>query len=95
MKWILLVILLGCLISGCGKSSPVSSSGSVPTIVHYVSTGGNDGNPGTLSAPWKTLQKALNSAEAGSTVYLRTGTYNEKVTANVSGTVDIGAYEKN
>ncbi len=53
---------------------------------YYVSTSGSNSNPGTLAAPWLTIQKAANSATAGSTVYVRGGTYGEHVTINVSGT---------
>lgn len=52
----------------------------------YVSPSGRDTNPGTLAKPWKTVQKACNAATPGSTVYLRTGTYKQKVSVNVSGT---------
>lgn len=51
----------------------------------YVSPTGNNNNPGTLLLPWKTFQKACNSALPGSTVYLRGGTYSKAV-LNVSGT---------
>ncbi len=60
------------------------------TCTHYVSTTGNDSNSGTLSSPWRTVQKAANTVGAGSTVCVRAGTYNEKVTVNVSGSS--GAY---
>lgn len=49
---------------------------------YYVATNGNDANPGTLSQPWHTIQKAANTVTAGDTVYIRAGTYNEKVTMN-------------
>ena len=47
----------------------------------YVSTAGDDLNFGTSTlSPWRTLQKALNSAGAGThTVYVRVGTYIEAV----------------
>jgi hypothetical protein len=47
----------------------------------YVSPSGSDSNPGTLSAPWQTPQKAANSAAAGQTVCFRGGTYPQTVTA--------------
>ncbi len=51
-------------------------------------TNGNDNNSGTsTSLAWKTIQKGFTSATAGSTVYIRGGTYHENVVANVSGTV--------
>lgn len=46
---------------------------------------GNDDNPGTENQPWKTIQKAFNSATPGSTVLIKQGIYNEELTANVSG----------
>jgi hypothetical protein len=55
---------------------------------YYVSTIGNDANNGTsIQTPWKTIQKACNSATANSTVLIRGGVYNENVFVNVSGTV--------
>jgi HYDIN/CFA65/VesB family protein/uncharacterized protein DUF5123/carboxypeptidase family protein/Ig-like domain-containing protein len=53
----------------------------------YVSTSGNDANSGTsLSAPWRTIQNAMNNATPGSTVNILAGTYNERLTLGVSGT---------
>lgn len=47
-----------------------------PTNAYYVSTSGNDINPGTLSKPWKTIKKALNTLRAGDTLVIRGGQYN-------------------
>jgi hypothetical protein len=52
----------------------------------FVSPTGSDAAAGTLAAPWKTFQKAANSARAGDTVFLRAGNYRELVQINVSGT---------
>jgi len=52
----------------------------------YVATDGDDNNPGTLKQPWRTIQKACNTALAGSTVYIRQGSYHENLVMNVSGT---------
>ncbi len=53
---------------------------------YYVDAAkGNDSSPGTLSSPWKTVQKGANVAVAGDTVYVRKGTYKEKVTVKNSG----------
>jgi hypothetical protein len=49
---------------------------------------GNDNNNGkAISTAWKTIQKSFNSATAGSTVFIKGGTYHEQLTANVNGTV--------
>jgi len=65
--------------------SPVNLYGD--TLTYFVAKHGNDSNPGTLLQPWLTIQKACNDAASGSRVYIMEGTYNEKVTVNVSGTV--------
>ena len=57
---------------------------------YYVSTSGNDNNAGTLSAPWRTIQKAANTVKAGDTVQVRAGTYNEVVTMKTSGNATAG-----
>jgi hypothetical protein len=57
---------------------------------YYVSTNGSDSNPGTLSAPWRTIKKAANTLVAGDTVNIRGGTYKEQVTPKNSGYA--GAY---
>jgi hypothetical protein len=54
----------------------------------YVSPTGNDAGPGTLAAPWKTLQRAANTAQPGDVVYVRGGKYAERVKFNVSGTAE-------
>ncbi len=53
---------------------------------YYVSSSnGSDSGPGSAPAPWKTLQKAADTARAGDTVYVRTGTY-ARVVVKSSGT---------
>lgn len=53
---------------------------------YYVSTTGNDANPGTVNQPWKTIQKAANTVVDGDTVIINAGTYNEQVTITKVGT---------
>ncbi len=53
--------------------------------VYYVSSSGNDNNPGTLTHPWRTLQKAADTLVAGDTVYIRAGTYRERLIPENSG----------
>jgi hypothetical protein len=54
--------------------------------IYYVSTTGNDGNPGTIGSPWLTIQHAANTVTAGATVYVFGGVYNESVNFPNSGT---------
>jgi hypothetical protein len=55
---------------------------------YYVSPSGNDSNPGSQAQPWRTIQKAADTLLAGDTVYLRAGTYHERVVAQRAGRVD-------
>ncbi len=52
---------------------------------YYVSTTGDDSNPGTESQPWRTIQHAAETIVAGDTVYVKAGTYQERVTPQNSG----------
>ena len=54
--------------------------------VYYVSTTGSDSNPGTESLPWRTIQKAADTLSAGETVYIKAGTYSERIIPKNSGT---------
>ena len=63
---------------------------------YYVATTGNDSNPGTLAAPFASMQKGADVAVAGDTVFIRGGTYkivtgssdSAGVTLSKSGTSD-------
>src|SRR5512139_2036953 len=56
---------------------------------YYVSTSGDDSNPGTEVWPWRHVAYAAGSGsgvKAGDTVYIRGGIYTERVTVGISGT---------
>lgn len=56
----------------------------------YVSTSGNDTNTGTIALPWRHIAKAASTVGPGSTVYVRGGTYNERVVLQNSGSAAAG-----
>jgi len=56
----------------------------------YVATTGVDSNPGTLDAPFRTIQHAATAAAAGDTVLVRGGVYKELVTPPHSGNATAG-----
>ncbi|MGN6086697.1 choice-of-anchor Q domain-containing protein [Trinickia sp.] len=79
--------------AAAGSNASNQSSSATATLAataHYVSTSGNNANPGTSASPWRTIQYAANKANAGDTVYIRGGIYNESVTLNVSGSASGG-----
>src|SRR5438445_1442069 len=80
VKFSALFILLVDVSGGLGQSN---SS-------FYVSTTGSDSNPGTQTAPWRTVQHAADTARAGSTVNVRGGVYEELVSINASGNATDG-----
>ncbi|MEO6288891.1 MAG: T9SS type A sorting domain-containing protein [Ginsengibacter sp.] len=53
---------------------------------YYVSSTGNDANAGTLLSPWKTMTHASSLSNAGDTIYVKAGGYNEHVIVSKSGT---------
>jgi len=59
-----------------------ASSGSVPTGPFYVSSSGNDLDPGTYAQPFRTLEKARDAMRRSAlkTTYVRAGTYNRTST---------------
>jgi hypothetical protein len=56
----------------------------------YVAKTGDDSNPGTQTAPWRTMQHAADTVRAGSTVNVHGGIYEERVTIKSSGNATDG-----
>src|ERR1700722_11181214 len=75
MRFLSPFILFACL---SGAFAQANSS-------FYVSTTGNDSNPGTQTAPWRTIQHAADTVRAGGTVNVQGGVYEELVSINKSG----------
>jgi len=69
--------MIFCGIFGLAQGSQASE--------YYVSPSGNNASSGSISAPWLTIQKAANTMVAGDTVYIKAGTYTERVTPQHSG----------
>ena len=64
------------------------SSASVQAKDYYVSPQGNDSNPGIITMPFKTIQKAAEIMVAGDVCYIRQGVYHESVSPVNSGEVN-------
>jgi parallel beta-helix repeat protein len=76
------VVLLGAMVLGH------SPSRSAAGVEYYVSPSGNDSSPGTMAQPWRTLAKANRELQAGDTLYLRAGVYDEFIQPDHSGMPD-------
>lgn len=61
--------------------------GSIPANASFVAPNGNDANPGTISQPYRTIQKCATTVASGSTCEVRAGTYYETVTPNSGVTI--------
>lgn len=78
-------VLAVALSEGCARSEPAIEPTDQPGV-YYVSPDGFDSNPGTLSQPWRTIQRAAGQLAPGETVFIRDGTYSEQITPEQSGT---------
>ena len=63
----------------------LASAAGAQAATFYVSPTGIDTSPGSLTLPFRTVQKAASVAVAGDTVMLRAGTYRETVTPPRNG----------
>ena len=50
----------------------------------------SDSNPGTQNEPWATIQKGIDVAQAGDTVFINSAVYNEQLTMKRSGNTSEG-----
>ncbi len=61
----------------------VSSNNSPLAEEYFVSTNGDNSNPGTLQQPWQDIDYACNNATKGSTINVLQGTYHEQIDVGV------------
>ncbi|MBI2558516.1 DUF1565 domain-containing protein [Candidatus Woesearchaeota archaeon] len=69
---IFLIFIISQMQAAFGQAAPSSTT---TGNVYYVATTGLDSNAGTITAPFRTIQKAANTVQAGDTVYVLPGTY--------------------
>jgi len=55
-------------------------------VEYYVSPSGSDSASGSAVEPWKSIQHGVDQLNAGDTLLIRAGSYNEKIEIDVSGT---------
>jgi hypothetical protein len=76
------LLMLLVIVSGMPSARATTSA------VRYVATGGSDSNSGSIDQPLRTVQRAVSLSRPGDIVYVRAGTYNERVVLSGAGTVD-------
>ncbi|HSK47901.1 MAG TPA: right-handed parallel beta-helix repeat-containing protein [Coriobacteriia bacterium] len=77
-----LLLAIAFALTALGLASPAHAA----ARSRYVSPSGSNSNSGTSSSPWKTISKAAGEARPGDTIYVRPGTYAERVYVTNSGT---------
>jgi hypothetical protein len=84
----LVTTMLGCsdeqVVRGDGglptpSPTPSPPVPTLPSLVRYVSPSGDDNNLGTVDKPWRTLTYALGRVYAGQVLFVRGGTYRERI----------------
>jgi hypothetical protein len=85
---LIMILLLAILAISPGGRASARRQALPGGAVYYVDRShpqANDNNPGTEALPWKTIQHAADVAVAGDTVYVKAGTYPERVQPAHSG----------
>ena len=77
---------MAALFVGCGYSEVASAADE--DAVYYVAPEGDDADPGTREAPWRTPEHAGAMATAGDTVIFLSGEYSGRLVPQNSGTPD-------
>lgn len=76
-----MILVFTIIITASFVISPVAKAASI----YYVAATGDDSNSGTISSPWRTIQKAADTMVKGDTCMIREGTYHETVIPKNSG----------
>ncbi len=97
---VVLVLFLSTLLTGFLPFSTLKNyriSADNKQNIFVSADEGSDSNPGSMDKPFKTIQKAVDSAGPGSRILVREGIYRESVRVNLTGSesepIIIEAYE--
>jgi len=89
LKYIIYSILLFTLIGCSGTDNNEIST------TYFVSPSGDDNNDGTEDNPFRTIQEAVDTAQSSGIIYIKSGTYKERISFNHSGRVNHPIVMKN
>jgi hypothetical protein len=83
---VIVILIVVVMFSRTGGSTPDAAPGpGTESLQLYVSPTGNDGNDGSQAAPLRSIQAALDEAEAGTVINLAPGEYREQLTTQRDG----------
>ncbi|WP_205323759.1 right-handed parallel beta-helix repeat-containing protein [Glycomyces sp. YM15] len=87
-SWARNAVLALAALTAAAAAFAWTGAASAQTATITVAANGNDANPGTVAAPLKTIQAAVDKATPGTVIQIRGGTYapNTNVQINVNGT---------
>ncbi len=77
--------ILGAVIAAAALMFAAGEGLAATYYVDNQSANASDDNPGTLAAPWLTIQHAADTAQAGDVVLVKPGVYTESVKLSQSG----------
>ncbi len=80
--------------NGYEQATIADTSYPIPANALFVSPSGSDANPGSQSAPFATIAKALSVARSGGTIVLRSGTYRESLQMKRAATLQAYPHEQ-
>ncbi|MBI4729838.1 MAG: VCBS repeat-containing protein [Acidobacteria bacterium] len=72
----------GAALLALGLLAPAPRPARATGTDYYVSPSGSDGDPGTAEAPWGSVGQSLRRLSPGDTLWVRGGTYRERITTN-------------
>jgi parallel beta-helix repeat protein len=73
------VLVSAALVTATLLSREIHHPSAAYAATYFVATTGSDSNPGTSSHPFQTIAKGLSALSAGGTLYLKAGTYVERI----------------
>jgi parallel beta-helix repeat protein len=81
MRWVLRIVVVALVSLMAAQLARAAS--------YYVDPLGDDANPGTVDAPWRTVQHAAHALAPGDTVLVGAGVYTEAVVITQPGTAEL------
>ena len=79
MKSLKFSIHISSLLWGLVFAFAVLSPSAGNAATYYVEKTGDDSNPGTEIAPFRTIKHGVTNLSAGDTIYVKAGTYSESI----------------